>query len=80
MAVSQQYYYKIVLLGDAGVGKTSLFGRIKTGRFNQTETTVGTGGADQCKYTTTIGDDSINVSYVMMVTIRNVPVCMAPGG
>ena len=60
---SQQYHYKIILLGDAGVGKTTLFNRIKTGKFIQsTEATVGTQGADQYVHTTTIGDDSLNVS------------------
>ena len=58
----QQYYYKIVLLGDIGVGKTSLFNRIKTDRFVQVSATIGQ-GADQYTYTTTIGDDSLNVSY-----------------
>lgn len=60
--MAQQYYYKIVLLGDAGVGKTSLFNRIKSGRFIETPTTVGGQGADQYMYTTTIGEDSLNVS------------------
>ena len=62
MAGQQQYYYKIVLLGDVGVGKTSLFNRIKTGRFIQAPTTVGQ-GTDQYTHTTTIGEDSISVSY-----------------
>ena len=59
----QQYYYKIVLLGDVGVGKTSLFNRIKTGRFVQVPATTVGQGADQYTYSTTIGDDSLNVSY-----------------
>ena len=58
----QQHYYKIVLLGDIGVGKTSIFNRIKTDRFIQSSTTIGQ-GTDQHTYTTTIGEDSLSVSY-----------------
>ena len=62
MAV-QQYEYKIILLGEAGVGKTSLFTRIKTGRFNTVQTTIGTQGTDIYTHQTNVGDDSLNVSY-----------------
>ena len=58
--MGSQYYYKIVLMGDPGVGKTSLFNRIKTNKFYQSPSTIE--GADQFTYTTTIGDDSISVS------------------
>ena len=61
--MGSQYHYKIVLLGDVGVGKTSLFTRIKTDKFYQSQTTIGIEGADQFTYTTTIGDDSLSVSY-----------------
>lgn len=63
MAGQQQHYYKIVLLGDVGVGKTSIFNRIKTDRFIQSSTTVGP-GTDQYTHTTTIGEDSVIVSYL----------------
>ena len=59
---AQQYEYKIILLGEAGVGKTSLFNRIKTGRFSQSPPSVGTQGTDLYVYTTTVGDDSLKVS------------------
>ena len=62
MAV-HQYEYKIILLGEAGVGKTSLFTRIKTGRFNTVQTTIGTQGTDVHVHYTSVGDDPINVSY-----------------
>ena len=62
MAGQQQHYYKIVLLGDVGVGKTSLFNRIKSDRFVQASTTVGQ-GTDQHTYQATIGEDSVSVSY-----------------
>lgn len=56
-----QYEYKIILLGEAGVGKTSIFNRIKTGRFSAVQTTIQ--GTDLYVYSTTVGDDSLNVSY-----------------
>jgi len=62
MAAQQQYDYKIILLGDAGVGKTSLFNRIKTGRFYEGETTQ---GVDRYTYATTVGDDTLNVSCMV---------------
>ena len=63
MAV-QQYEYKIILLGEAGVGKTSLFNRIKTNRFSAVQPTVQ--GTDLHVYTTTVGDDLLNVSYYII--------------
>lgn len=63
----QLYEYKIILLGEAGVGKTSLFTRIKTGRFNPDQTTdIGTEGTDVHIFLTTVGDDSLRVSYKRM--------------
>jgi len=64
MATREQYEYKIILLGEAGVGKTSLFNRIKTGRFHDGQSTQ---GADRHTYTTTIGDDTINVSTIALL-------------
>ena len=62
MATQQyKYKYKVILLGDAGVGKTSLFNRIKTGgKFYEVHAT--TQGADVYNYPTTVGDDSLKVS------------------
>ena len=60
----QLYEYKVILLGEAGVGKTSLFTRIKTGRFNPDQTTdIGTQGTDVHVYHTSVGDDFLSVSY-----------------
>ena len=55
------YKYKIILLGAVGVGKTSIFNRLKTGKFvpNSTEQTHGT---DIYNYTMTVGNDRIKVS------------------
>jgi len=63
MATREQYEYKVILLGEAGVGKTSLFNRIKTGRFHDGQSTQ---GADRHTYTTQIGDDTINVSTTVV--------------
>lgn len=65
MAV-QQYDYKIILLGDAGVGKTSLFYRIKTGRFCDVRSTQGT---DRYTYSTSVGDDLLSVSFMVQCDI-----------
>lgn len=67
MASQQYYYYKIILIGDAGVGKTTLFNRIKTGKFiESTQVTFGAQRADEYLYRTVIGDDSLNVSCCIM--------------
>lgn len=58
-----EYKYKIVLLGAVGVGKTSIFNRLKTGKFTP-NATEGTMGTDVYNYTTKVGDDSIHVSLL----------------
>jgi len=62
MATQQyKYKYKVILLGDAGVGKTSLFNRIKTGgKFYEVHSP--TQGVDVFNYTTTVGNDSLKVN------------------
>ena len=59
-----EYNYKIIMLGGVGVGKTSLFHRIKTDEF--LEDVVGssrsTVGSDVYQYSATIGEDRLNVS------------------
>ena len=61
-----EYNYKIIMLGGVGVGKTSLFHRIKTDKF--LEDVVGssrsTVGSDVYQYSTTIGEDRLNVSCI----------------
>ena len=79
MASQQYYYYKIILIGDAGVGKTTLFNRIKTGKFIElTQVTVGTQRVDEYLYRTVIGDDSLNVSCCIMYMKRMTGVATWP--
>ena len=56
-----EFKYKIVLLGAVGVGKTSIFNRIKQGKFMQNASEQ-THGADVYNYTRTVGNDRIQVS------------------
>jgi len=51
--------YKIILLGEVGVGKTSLFARIKTGEFCDTQSSNMI--YDFYEFYTTIGNDRIKV-------------------
>jgi len=66
-ASSIEYNYKVILLGGVGVGKTSLFNRIKTDEFqeNATGTARSTVGSDVYNYSTTIGEDQLNVSCIL---------------
>lgn len=58
-----EHKYKIILLGAVGVGKTSIFNRLKTGKFEANATAqAGTVGVDIYNYTTTVGNDRIHVS------------------
>lgn len=51
--------YDIILLGEVGVGKTTLFNRIKTGRFHDNLSTLG----EECyERTVTVGGDQLRVS------------------
>ena len=64
------YKYKIILLGAIGVGKTSIFTRLKTGKFTpNADATEQTHGTDIYNYTITVGNDRIKVSFVS-ISIR----------
>ena len=54
--------YNIILLGEVGVGKTSLFNRIKSGRFHENQSTLG----EECfvKAMTLDGGEQIRVSFI----------------
>ena len=57
--------YKIILLGEEGVGKTSLFNRIKTGKFYDGHWQSTTGGSDCYQYPTTVDNDRVMVRICM---------------
>lgn len=52
--------YKVVLLGELGVGKTSLFRRIKDNTYDEFSTA--TPGIDSCTKSMKVDGDSITVS------------------
>ena len=52
--------YKVVLLGELGVGKTSLFRRLKDNTFDEYQTA--TTGIDSCTKVIKIGGDNVMVS------------------
>ncbi len=54
--------YKVVLLGELGVGKTSLFRRIKDNSFDEFSTA--TAGIDSCTKTMKIDGCTITVSII----------------
>lgn len=53
--------YKIVLLGDPGVGKTTWFLRIKQGEFVDTGNVGASMGMDHLEYRTTIKERPVKV-------------------
>ena len=59
MESDYDYLFKIVLIGDAGVGKTSIVRRYCDGVF--TSAGIPTIGVDFCIKTIKIGNDSIKV-------------------
>ena len=52
--------YKVVLLGELGVGKTSLFRRLKDNTFDEYQTA--TTGIDSCTKVIKIDGDNVMVS------------------
>lgn len=52
--------YKVVLLGELGVGKTSLFRRLKDNTFDEYQTA--TTGIDSCTKVIKINDENVMVS------------------
>lgn len=53
--------YNIILLGEVGVGKTSLFNRIRTGKFQETEES--TLRDEYFENLMTVEGDQISVSF-----------------
>lgn len=56
--------YKIILLGEVGVGKTSLFTRITTGKFCDDHSSF-TRSLDYYQYDTRVGKDRIKVRIII---------------
>ena len=59
-ASSRGPMYKIVLLGELGVGKTSIFKRLKDNEFDENVTT--TTGIDSCTKQLTVDGQQVTVS------------------
>ena len=57
--------YKIIMLGDSGVGKTTFFHRIRTGEFMDTAETVGRllRTEERLVHRVKLGDVEIKVSH-----------------
>ena len=65
MAESRKIEYKIILLGDPGVGKTTFFLRVRDQEFVDTELRPSASiGVEDLAYEHKIGDSTITVSTV----------------
>lgn len=67
MESDYDYLFKIVLIGDAGVGKTSIVRRYCDGVF--TSAGIPTIGVDFCIKTIKIGGDSIKVVILYKLNV-----------
>ena len=65
METEYDYLFKIVLIGDAGVGKTSIVRRYTDGIF--TSAGIPTIGVDFCIKTLQIGSSAVKVWYSVLV-------------
>ena len=59
--------YKVVLLGELGVGKTSLFKRLKDNTFDEYQTA--TTGIDSCTKVMKVDGEQIMVSMVLQSVV-----------
>lgn len=57
--------YRIILVGEPDVGKTTLALRLKHGVFVDTQTMEDTREADSVTYTTTVDGENISVGHVL---------------
>ena len=60
-ALARGATYRVVLLGELGVGKTSLFRRIKDNTFDQQQ--PATSGIDSCSKYITVDGEEVVVSF-----------------
>lgn len=59
--------YKVVLLGEAGVGKTALFQRAKDNSFHAERTSRSTLGIDSCSKYIMLDDTQITVGKRLII-------------
>ena len=64
------YRYKAIILGKVGVGKTSLFIRIRDDKFVEASAQSTVGGTDVFTYTTTVGEDRVTVSVPFFMLVH----------
>ena len=61
MATAADSEYKIVLLGDPGVGKTTWFLQVRQGEFVDTENTAMSMGVDHLEHKVTVDEKEVKV-------------------
>lgn len=61
MAVSSDAEYKIVLLGDPGVGKTTWFMQVRQGEFVDTDNTIVSMGVDHLEHKISVDGKEVKV-------------------
>ena len=67
--MTDKHRYKIILLGDVSVGKTSLFNRIKTGKFHDNLSMFGSTLGQEClEKTMVVQGEQIRVSPCYAIT------------
>ena len=74
--------YKIVLLGDPGVGKTTWFMRLKQGEFVDTDNAAVSMGVDHLEHKTTVQGKVVKVRVLerLHVCVCMCEVCISRGG
>ena len=60
--------YKVVLLGELGVGKTSLFRRLKDNTFDEYQTA--TTGIDSCTKIVKVDGETVMVSLYVIIALN----------
>ena len=74
----QRPEYKIILLGELGVGKTTFFKRVRDGSEHGAEYTCSTVTADSLTHTMRIGDAEVKVTAIMRCNVSMIFVPSLP--